>query len=507
MKGKFGQKIIGLIVGLVLLLASATFLWYLYSTGMVPKKYLMVGAAFFAVCAIIVFLLCININKTWRSLIGCILALLIIGAQGYGIDFINVGTQTLEEITQVEPEYAEVGVFVKAEDKAQAISDLKGYNFGIMQLLDRGITDVAINNISNILGEELSVVEYETVDEAVSALIETQEVMAIIINKAFIEMLSEIEGFEDAEEKIREVGILEVEDTVKVPTGSSGGGGGSYAEGPLDIGTYVAPNPATKMPDHVISLYISGIDCYGKVSRRSRSDVNIVAMFNTVTKQILLISAPRDFYVPTPVSSGACDKLTNAGIYGAKVSKGALEMLYDAEINYYFRVNFTGFQKIVNSLGGITVNSKYSFTTKYGESFVKGENFLNGERALAFARERKSFASGDRQRGKNQMEVIKGVINKATSVAMLTNYKEILASVAASMEMDVPYEVITELINNQLSDNAQWNVSTYSVDGTGSSKKPFSQKGRSYVMVPKKATIDKAKSLIDQLITDQVPTP
>ncbi len=504
MKVKFVHRIIGLVIAFVLLAASGAFLWYLYTTKMVPTKYLKLGAAFFTVLSLAVSLLCININKTWRSLIGCVLALLIVGVQCFAVDFIKVTTNTFEEITQVEPEYAEVGVFVKSEDEATAISDLKGYTFGIMRALDRSITDIAIRNISNTLGEELTVIEYETVDEVAAALIETNEVTAIIVNKAFVEILSEIEGFEDVGEKIREVGILEIEDTVKLPTGSSGGG--SYAEGPLDIGTYVAPNPSTKMPEHVVSLYISGIDCYGKVSRRSRSDVNIVAFANTKTKQIVLISAPRDFYVPTPVTNGVCDKLTNAGIYGAKVSKGALEMLYDAEINHYFRVNFTGFINIVNAMGGITVNSKYAFTTKNGESFVKGENVLTGSQALAFARERKSFASGDRQRGKNQMEVIKGVINKATSFAMLTNYKKILDSVAASMETDLPYEKITELINNQLNDNAKWNVVSYSVDGTGASRKPFSQKSRSYVMLPKQSTIDKAKSLIDQLITDQVPT-
>ncbi len=508
MKGSFCHKLIGMILSAVLLTASGVFLWYLHLTNMVPAKYLMVGAAVFVVLTLIVFLLCININKTWRSLFGCFLSLAMIGVQCYAVDFIKVGTQTLEKITQVEVEYAEVGVFVKSDDEATAISDLKGYSFGIMRVLDRNITNAAVRNISNVLDEELSVVEYETVDEVVSALIETGEVNAIIINKAFVEILGEIEGYETAGEQIREVGNLEVEDTVKVPTTSTGGGGGGkYYETPLDIGVFVEPDPTVKMPDHVFSVYLSGIDCYGKISRRSRSDVNIVAVVNTESKQVLLISAPRDLYVQTPVTSGAYDKLTNAGIYGVKASKGAMEMLYDAEINYYFRVNFTGFYRIINALGGITVNSDYAFTVKSGETFVKGENQLNGSTALAFARERYSFKSGDRQRGKNQMAVIKGVIDKATSLAMLTNYKKILDSVAESMETDIPYEKITELINNQLNDNASWNVVSYSVDGTDASKKPFSQKGNSYVMVPKESTINKAKSLIKQVINGDVPTP
>lgn len=507
MKVSFKHRILGIIIGLVSLVASGTFVWFLSLSGMVPVKFLLIGFAVLFVLALAVALLCINITKTARSLVGCFLALAILGVQCYAVDFIGTGTKTLEKITDVKTEYAVVSVYVRADDPSEDFSELKGYKFGILKNIDRRITDSALKNISSILGEELSIIEYETIDELAEALLTTKEVDAIIVNVSFIEILAEIEGFENASENMREIYESEVEATFEVPVKKPSGGGGSYAEGPLDIGTYVAPDPSVKMPEHVFSVYLSGIDCYGSVTRRSRSDVNIVAFFNTKTHEILLISAPRDFYVPTPVSGGVPDKLTNAAIYGAKVSRGALEMLYDTEINYEFKVNFTGFEKIVNALGGITVYSKYTFTNKNGESYVKGNNDLNGYRALEFARERYSFASGDRQRGKNQMEVIKGIIDKATSFAMLTNYKEILESVAESMETTVPLEKITELINEQLSSGAKWNVSTYSVDGTGASKKPFSQKGRSYVMVPNQSTIDKAKTLIGQLLSDEKPTP
>ncbi len=509
LKVSFKHRILGIIIGLVSLVASGAFVWFLSLSGMVPLKYLAIGSAVLFVLAAAIALLCININKTARSLIGCFLALAILGVQCYAVDFVGTGTKTLEKITEVEVEYAVVSVYVRADDPSEDFSELKGYKFGIMKDIDRRITDKALENIASLLGEELIIKEYETIDELAEALLTLKEVDAIVINISFLEILSEIEGFETAANDMREIFESEIEATFEVPgsTSSGGGGGGSYAEGPLDIGTYVAPDPSVKMPEHVFSVYLSGIDCYGSVSRRSRSDVNIVAFFNTKTHEVLLISAPRDFYVATPVSGGVPDKLTNAGIYGAKVSRGALEMLYDTEINYEFKVNFTGFEKIIDALGGITVYSKYNFTGENGGNFVKGYNQVNGRLALSFARERHSFASGDRQRGKNQMEVIKGVIDKATSVAMLTNYKKILESVAESMETTVPLEKITELINEQLSSGAKWNVSTYSVDGTGASKKPFSQKGRSYVMVPNQSTIDKAKSLIGQLLNDEIPTP
>ncbi len=506
MKEKFKQKLIGLIIGLVLLAASGTFIWYISLTGMVPFKYLIIGSVAFALLILTVVLLCININKTWRSLIGCLLSFVILALQFFAVDFIGAGTKALEQITNIQVEYAEVGVFVRADDPAEHITDLDNYKFGVLKSLDRNVTDKAIENVIGLLGGNITVAEHETIDEAADALLNLKEIDAIIVNKAFLDLLIEIEGYEDALDKIREVYISVVEDSGSVPNQSTGGSA-YYPEGPLETGTYVAPNPTTKMPDHVISLYIGGIDCYGSISRRSRSDVNILAVINTKTKQVLLISTPRDFYVKTPVSGDKYDKLTNAAIYGTKVSRGALELLFDVEIKYQFKVNFTGFEKIVNSLGGITVYSKYTFTNKNGYSYVKGYNDLNGVQALEFARERYSFASGDRQRGKNQMEVIKGVIDKITSVAFLTNYKKVLDSVASSMETNVPYELITELINEQLNTGDEWNVATYSVDGTGASKKPYSQKGNSYVMIPKESTIEKAKSLINQIINDEVPTP
>ena len=76
-----------------------------------------------------------------------------------------------------------------------------------------------------------------------------------------------------------------------------------------------------------------------------------------------------------------------------------VEDLLDIDINYYVRVNFTTVIELVNTLGGIEVFSDYDFTTQ-GYHFSKGYNTLNGEEALAFSRERHSFASGDNQRVK-----------------------------------------------------------------------------------------------------------
>ena len=182
-----------------------------------------------------------------------------------------------------------------------------------------------------------------------------------------------------------------------------------------------------------------------------------------------------------------------------------LGMLYGYDINNCFRVNFVGFVDIIDALGGITVNSDYDFTV--GDfSYVKGANNLSGIEALAFARERHAFAEGDRQRGKNQMAVIEGVIQKMLTPEMLKNYTSIMDAVEGSFDTNVPYSKIAELVRHQLEDNSKWTIIRYSVDGEGASEVPYSMSSRAYVMIPDETTVNKAKSLMDRVINNEIIT-
>ncbi len=209
------------------------------------------------------------------------------------------------------------------------------------------------------------------------------------------------------------------------------------------------------IPDSFV-MYLSGIDTYGNVGKRSRSDVNILAIVNTETKKVLLLSTPRDAYVEYLATQGAKDKLTHAGIYGVEASMDALERLYDVGIDYYVKINFTGFIEVVDALGGIEVHSDYDFSVGTLKDYKKGYNKLNGIEALAFARERYSFPEGDYQRAKNQMEVIKAVVKKCASSSMLANYGSVMDALAGSFETNMPNAQIAALVRMQLSDHAQW---------------------------------------------------
>ena len=247
-------------------------------------------------------------------------------------------------------------------------------------------------------------------------------------------------------------------------------------------------------------IYLSGIDTYGKISSVSRSDVNIVMVVNPKTKQVLLISIPRDYYVQLHGTEGPRDKLTHAGIYGTDMSIKTIEDLLKININYYIKVNFTSVIDIVNALGGLEVYSEYTFISYSNYSFKKGYNAVNGKQALDFARTRKAFVDGDRQRGKNQQALIEAIIRKATNKSVLTKYSSLLDAIDGKYQTNMSMKKITSLIKMQLNDMASWNITSYSLSGTDSRNYTYTFNRSLYVMEPKEESINEAMDLIKSII-------
>lgn len=250
-------------------------------------------------------------------------------------------------------------------------------------------------------------------------------------------------------------------------------------------------------PEGTFVLYMSGADTWGSAAVRSRSDVNILAVVNTNTKKILLVSTPRDYYVPLSISKGVKDKLTHAGIYGVQVSMDTLGLLYGVNVDYYLKVNFTGFVGIIDALGGVEVYSDSTFSVGDAFYYTEGMNSMNGIEALAFARERYSFAIGDRARGTHQMEVIKAVISKCASAAVLNHYSDVMNAMSGCFSTNLSKNTIASLVRMQLDDMTQWSVSSISVDGTGDTKSTYSVPSKKgYVMIPDELTVQIAKDQI-----------
>ena len=276
---------------------------------------------------------------------------------------------------------------------------------------------------------------------------------------------------------------------------------------------------ANKITKEPFVVYLSGVDNRGELTENARSDVNILAVVNPVTKQAALINTPRDYYVDL-AGTESKDKLTHAGLYGVETSMATLGNLYGVDVDHYIRINFAGFISIIDAIGGVDVYSEQTFTTKVMQipdkngnlyddyfSFTEGMNYnVDGQAALAFCRERYSFSDGDNQRGRNQMAMIKAIFNKATSSAILTKYDEVLKAVADTMITNMPYEDISSLVKMQLSDMSGWNITSYSVTGYGGTEECYSMPGQAlWVMWPDYDTVNVAKDLIAQVMAGQTP--
>ena len=222
---------------------------------------------------------------------------------------------------------------------------------------------------------------------------------------------------------------------------------------------------------NVFNIYISGIDTYGSISTVSRSDVNLVLTVNMNTHKILMTETPRDAYVKIP-DGGAdqYDKLTHAGIYGVETSEKTLENLYGITIDYYARLNFDSFLKLIDALGGVTVYNSQEFTALMNKKVYPVGNIelSSGEDALAFVRERYSLEHGDYDRGNNQMKVIQAILNKLTSLNSVSNYSTIISNVQDSIQTDMKLDTMMKLVNTQLDSGKKFTVTSQEVTGTGS---------------------------------------
>lgn len=229
-------------------------------------------------------------------------------------------------------------------------------------------------------------------------------------------------------------------------------------------------NSAKQVDSKVFNVYISGIDTYGSISTVSRSDVNIIMTVNMNTHKILLTTTPRDAYVKIP-GGGAdqYDKLTHAGIYGVETSEQTLENLYGIKIDYYARINFTSFLKLIDQLGGVTVHNDQAFTSLHGKfDFPVGDIQMNSEQALGFVRERYSLDGGDNDRGKNQEKVISAIVNKLASLKSVSNFTSIVNNLQDSVQTNMSLDTINALANTQLDSGSKFTVTSQAVTGTGS---------------------------------------
>ena len=445
---------------------------------LVPTKYMVIFAVgILAVNALLVF----ASRRIWSGIIMLIISIALSAGMIYGLDVLNSVEKAIEGITidNEEPQIiTEMGIVVLSDSDIHQISDLSEFVIGYINDGDYEYTEKLMTEIDSAIGGNANYIEFSSISAMAEALY-AKTVDAMIVNKVYIDMIAEIEGYEDFLTKTKVVYSSEI---VKY----------------IELVERREPNL------EAFVVYISGMDKFGHIDVRTRSDVNIIAVVNTKTRRIQLINTPRDYYVPHMASNGQPDKLTHAALYGVDSSIYALENLYGIQIDYYVKMNFSGFEGVIDALGGIDVYSEYDFAVEPIKHYTVGMNHLTGLEALAFARERKSFAAGDVQRGKHQMEVIKATVNKMTSTEMLSKYGTVLEELSWCFQTNMSSDDIYTLVRGQLASGKSWEFENYTVTGTGAKKETFSMPGQElYVMIPDDEKVAYVKELVEATLAGE----
>ena len=438
--------------------------YLLYDLGILSNNTIFICSIIVGIFIFILdLIMIISKSKVFKILV-FILSIILSIIFGIGIHYLNTTRSFIKSFNEPNEKYNYYYLVVNKDSTYLKYNDLDNKIIGVFENFNKEVYDKITINYK--LEEKKS--EEDLVDSLYNNSIDA--ILISDVKEYFIE-----EKYEDFKDSVR---VLK---TIKI----------KKEEPIIDSGKDISKEPFV--------IFISGIDTSGKISKVSRSDVNIVVTVNPSTYEVLLTAIPRDYYVRLHNTTGYKDKLTHAGIYGIDMSINTIEDLLGINIDYYARVNFDTVINLVDEIGGIEIYSDQNL--KFCD-IKKGYNYLDGKCALRFARERKSYTTGDRHRGENQEEVIKAIIKKVqNNPSLLTKYDKILGNLENNFETNVNMNVVKSFVKLQSKKMPTWNVNTYNLDGVGSSNYTYSMGKRMlYVMEPDINTINNANKYINGII-------
>lgn len=481
-------KVFGIMFSILLVAATMYLLFNVIKLNVLPTKLLFLMTIVFVLLDLIFILLLCFATKGVVSKIICIIFTVAISLGScLGGYYLSKTGGLLSNITNVAKHSKNtVSVIVKQSSDMKNKNDLAGHSVGTLANINTQGSKKILKEL-NKSGIQMEKREYGSLTEMLESFY-NGEVDSIVINESSRSQITDIDAYKDFDNNTRVVyqTSYKVENTDKA-------------------------NAVSNITTTPFNVLISGSDTRGGYDENGRSDVIMVATVNPKTGTILLTSVPRDFYVETACDAadgcqqGALDKITHTGVHGTNTTKRTVEKLLGIEINYTFKVGFDTVTDIVDAVGGIDVNVEpgyecSNFLHAPGLSVHAGVNHLNGEQALGYARERYAYSEGDRQRTKNQQQVLMGIVDKITSPAIVTNYASIMDSMSNTFSTTMSNDEISSLIKYQLNSNPKWKMEQYMVNGTGDTLMCAELGDAAYVMVPDQSTVTTAKNKINAVL-------
>lgn len=276
------------------------------------------------------------------------------------------------------------------------------------------------------------IVEY---DDYVSLMTDLYDgnIDAMFVTESYISMFASYDRFEkiDSETKVIYSKTMELENVDNV----------SYS---------------TKKLTEPFTLLLMGVDSTGDGISQGASfngDSLMLITFNPKTLNATVFSIPRDTYVPITCNGNKENKINSSAYGGTSCVVNTIEKLTGIKIDYYMKVNFTGVVKLVDDLGGISLDVPIKFCEqdsqrRFGEHLIcleKGYQTLNGEQALAFARHRKTLPLGDFQRVQHQQMVVEAMVREIKNIKSIEDFYNILDDVANNIDTNMSTNQILSL--------------------------------------------------------------
>lgn len=484
MKSDLIKRIISIVFSIILVVCTLFLLIQLVTLNVLPSKFLfIIVAILFLIDTIIVILINFYSKKVVSKIILIVVTIVLSIGMGFGGYYLQKTNTMFSNITNVTSTSKNtVSVIVKESSDMQDLRDIADKKVGTLRLIGLVGTQTCLEDIES-KDIKIEQMNYDSISNLMSAFY-SGEVDVVILNESYRSNVEDIEEYKNFSDNTRVIyqTTFETEDTN-------------------------VANSVSDITEHPFNVLITGSDSRVDISENARSDVNMVVTVNPTTNTILLTSIPRDFYVTTVCDAadgcqnGAMDKITHTGMTGINTTKRTVENLLGIEINYTVKVGFESVTKIVDALGGIDVYVEPGYAVPEllhgnGRGVTEGVNHLDGELALAYSRERYAYTEGDRQRTKNQQQVVMGIIDKMTSSSVLANYADLMDALGDTFQTTMSASEIQALIQYQMDKMPSWTVEQYMVDGTGDTLMCAELGQAAYVMVPDQTTIELAKRKI-----------
>lgn len=227
-------------------------------------------------------------------------------------------------------------------------------------------------------------------------------------------------------------------------------------------------NKKQKEVNEPITVLIIGAD--GAGGEAYNADVLILMTINPTTKNVVMVDVVRDTYAYN-LGNNKMDKITHSGWYGNENVMATVSNLFDINIDYYIKFNFTSVKELVDLVGGIEMDVPYRFrVTENGSSYYvnPGVKKLNGLETLALARTRQMPGSSLYTRGEMQMSIIEQVTKQTDSKLILNNFFRFANILESNIKTNIPKQDLYYYMQKYISIKNDLNFSHNQLRGINS---------------------------------------